>query len=398
MQDYPEYYSYGNFNVITGFDGSCPFSQEGISLNADGILEIKPSWRPIPGISEEAPGGGSRFSVKVENRSNGHEIFRCYINWEDDSQKILKVHDWFCALFPGAGEAWITYPAQLHPPGTNIEISLPPGVTHLGMSPYYGYDSALKYLRGKAGISDVEYNNAGTSKEGREIPVLVLHPAQNRPGIPEIIIMSRNHAYESAGNFCCEGMIDFLTSGVPEANSLRRRYRFHFMPMTNPDGVYNGMSRLTSPHGADLNRCRKQDDASWQTIKNYIDAVRPALFLNIHNWMNKDTDGLLGNTKEFTEKFARLMPDMRNEGKHWYREWIELYLEKQNLKVIPETSKSWKDYVMENFDGIAVCLEFPWFGRSCQRMREIGRQSLKTFIAVSESMKHKLNYSSETGA
>ncbi len=381
-----ESYLHGDLRIITGFDGACPFSRKGISTLPDGVCEIKPSWRPAPGLGEEAIGGGSRFSVKVENPGLAHKLFRCYINWEDDAQIRLRFHDWVCVLFPGAGESWVAYPAQLRPPGAYIEISLPPGVTHIGMSPYYGYGMGLEYLHGKAGTDGAEYLSAGNSEEGRNIPVLVLHPSRDCVEAADVVIVARNHAYESAGNFCCEGMIDFLTSGASEAERLRKNYRFHFLPLTNPDGVYNGMGRLTSPRGADLNRSRKQDDAAWYSLKNYLDLVRPSMFINIHNWMSKDTDGLLGNSREFTEKFSELMPDMHRDGKYWYQDWIELYLKRRNLKVVPDQDKSWKDYVLENFGGTAVCLEFPWFGRSCARMREIGLQSLETFIKVCESI------------
>ena len=60
--------------------------------------------------------------------------------------------------------------------------------------------------------------------------------------------------------------------------------------MTNPDGVFNGMSRLTAPNGADLNRCIEQDDSAWRAIKTYIDKIRPSYLLNIHNWMDKEED------------------------------------------------------------------------------------------------------------
>ncbi len=372
----------GKLAIITGFDGACPFSATGVSVLPDDSFEVRPSWRKSPGISEEAPGCGNRFSIKVENSDNTHKVFRCFINWEDHTQKRLNLHDWACVLFPGAGEAWQIFPTQLRPSGANLEISLPPGITHIAMSPYYSYGMCVEYLKSKAEKPGAKYFSIGSSQETREIPALILQPASSTKQIQDIMIMARNHAYESAGNFCCEGMIDFLTSTIFRAKELRKKYRFHFLPMTNPDGVHNGMCRLTAPQGADLNRCREQDDDAWRSIKNYLDEVKPELFINIHNWLYKDTDGLLGNSREFTEKFAQLMPDMYHEGKHWYKEWIELFLEKQNLESVSDKTRSWKDYVLDNFNATAACLEFPWFGRSCQRMREIGRQSLTTFIDV----------------
>ena len=68
------------------------------------------------------------------------------------------------------------------------------------------------------------------------------------------MIMARNHAYESAGNYCIDGMVDFLLSRDSLAEYLLTKFSFHILQMTNPDGVYKGLSRLSSPKGADLNR------------------------------------------------------------------------------------------------------------------------------------------------
>ncbi|MFA6715239.1 MAG: hypothetical protein WCS27_07670, partial [Victivallaceae bacterium] len=124
--------------IITGFDGACPFSDAGVTKNNDGSFEIRPFWRPEPGISEEAVGAGSRFSVKVENRSNSEQTFRCYINWQDEQRKRLRFHDWVAVLFPDAGD-WVMRAAELDASGARISIPLPPGTTHIGMSPYYSY-------------------------------------------------------------------------------------------------------------------------------------------------------------------------------------------------------------------------------------------------------------------
>lgn len=192
--------------------------------------------------------------------------------------------------------------------------------------------------------------------------------------------MARNHAYESAGSFCAEGMVDFLLSDSPLARYFRAKYRFHFLPMTNPDGVYNGMSRLTAPRGADLNRCRTQDDAAWQALKDYVDAVKPTMLLNIHNWMDKTRDGLLANTEYFAESFKKLMPDLHEDGHYWETEWTEKFLQHAKTNVVSEASASWKDYVRNNFYGTALTLEFPWFNRNTARMMEIGRKALIAFL------------------
>ena len=366
--------------IITGFDGASPFSADGVTENQDGTFEVRPSWRSEPGISEEALGCGSRFSIKVENCTEHNQQFDCFINWQDENQCRLKYHDFVMVLFPDSDE-WEIVMVKLRDSGAELSIQLPPGITHIGTSPWYGYQTAVDYVNSKYGLTGVTTFSAGRSNEGREIPVLLLdYPADGEK--QDVMIIARNHAYESAGSFCIEGMVDELLSGSTEAQALLKKYRLHFLPMTNPDGVYNGISRLTAPNGADLNRSIKQDDAAWQALKNYIDKIKPQYLLNIHHWMDKEKDGLLTNTKEDAEHFKALMPDLVEDKHYWMLEWTQLYLDQHGFDTCPEECKSWKDYTLENFGTLAITLEFPWFNRTTARMREIGRQALETFLKI----------------
>ena len=65
--------------------------------------------------------------------------------------------------------------------------------------------------------------------------------------------MARVHPGETPSSFVCEGMMNYLLSDSPEANSLRDSFVFKFIPMLNPDGVINGSYRC-SLSGYDLNR------------------------------------------------------------------------------------------------------------------------------------------------
>ncbi len=373
------------FKVITGFDGSCPFSDEGVSTLDDGTFEVRPMWRPSPGISEENSecDGGSRFSIKVENISGKTGIFECFINWEDKKQKRLHYHDYVHVLMPGGAE-WKMFPVEPEYPGARLRIELPPGLSHIDTSPYYSYGMSLWYMKSKDGNHGAKYSSIGKSSEGREIPLLLIDDPSGWKNKTDMIFMSRNHAYETAGSFCAEGMIDFLLSDDELARYFRASFRFHFLPMTNPDGVYNGMSRLTAPRGADLNRTIKQDDDAWRALKDYVDKVKPGLLLNIHNWMSKNQDGLLANTQHFAEKFKKLMPDQHQDGKFWKVEWTELFLENSGSEICKEEWESWKGYVRKEFGAIALTLEFPWFGRTVPRMRETGRTSLVSFLLASK--------------
>jgi len=61
------------------------------------------------------------------------------------------------------------------------------------------------------------------------------------------------HPGESGASFIIEGLLEFLISDEPTAQTLRDRYVFKIVPMLNPDGVIVGNYRC-SLSGHDLNR------------------------------------------------------------------------------------------------------------------------------------------------
>lgn len=366
------------FKIITGFDGACPHSDAGVTLRSNGLYEIRPSWRTTLGIGEESLGGGSRFSIKIENLCESEQRFECYINWQDKDKVRLKYHDWITVLLAGNTE-WETVDTVLKDQGVMLDMFLPPGISHIAQSPHYSYQNASMFLEARADLQGVFFSSIGRSKEGREIPLLLVDIGEKRLKL-DVIIIARNHAYESAGSFCMEGILDYLLSECPL--NLLEKCRIHLLPMTNPDGVYNGLSRLTAPQGADLNRCVEQNDSAWWALKNYIDLIRPSRLLNLHNWMDKEKDGLLANTFQDAEEFRRLMPDMHKDKYYWQLEWTELFLQQHSFESCPEEFKSWKDYTFEKFGTLAITLELPWFNRTTARMREIGKQALITFLEM----------------
>ena len=74
-----------------------------------------------------------------------------------------------------------------------------------------------------------------------------------------IIFTGRVHPGESNSSYVIQGLIDFLLSNDPKAESLRKHYIFKIIPMLNPDGVRRGNFRMNSA-GKDLNRMWTEED------------------------------------------------------------------------------------------------------------------------------------------
>ena len=69
-----------------------------------------------------------------------------------------------------------------------------------------------------------------------------------------VVITARVHSSETPGSYKVQGILKFLVSNNPVAESLRNNLIFLIVPMLNPDGVILGNNRC-SLGGYDLNRC-----------------------------------------------------------------------------------------------------------------------------------------------
>ena len=112
----------------------------------------------------------------------------------------------------------------------------------------------------------------GKSREDRDIHLVRIGKVDRT--LPNFLIQARDHAYETAGSYCVEGIADFLLSGNELASYILSKFNVYILPMTSVDGVYNGMSRLTWERGANLNREFTEPDGAWDAIKKTIDRAQ----------------------------------------------------------------------------------------------------------------------------
>jgi len=67
-----------------GFEGSCPQSEEGVREEGENRFRLFLSWRPSPGISEEAVGRRTRLGFLVVNDSPQAEAVILLVDWQFD--------------------------------------------------------------------------------------------------------------------------------------------------------------------------------------------------------------------------------------------------------------------------------------------------------------------------
>lgn len=392
--------------VMTDFDGACPHSASGLKQTSEGITFF-PNTRREPGLGEEMPGKGSRFSTRLLNSGHAAQNINLTVDWDTDQR--TEHHDLGYMRHETETE-WRMIAGRRAGARVTYQICLSPGLTHLGLYPEYNYEQLTAFTR-RLKKQTAKVTVAGKSQEKRPIYLITI-PSPNPDAIP-FLLQARDHAYETAGSYAVEGMVDFLLSADPLALYLKEKFLFHFLPMTNPDGVYNGMSQRTWERGPRMDNVFDIPDHALQTVKQTVDKLKPGVYLSLHNWTLKFTDGLLyGRHSDAAEAFLRFMPADVAHHKHWLSKplgYVELkqrgivdltaYVQRQGkpasenpidvaTNLFSQVISHWVIYCEELYNAVGLAIELPWFSLNTAEMREKGKKVLiAAALAVIETRK-----------
>uniref|UniRef100_A0A674DBQ7 BEN domain containing 5 n=1 Tax=Salmo trutta TaxID=8032 RepID=A0A674DBQ7_SALTR len=149
----------------------------------------------------------------------------------------------------------------------------------------------------------------------QDVLLMRLGSAQQNPEKVKklVVLTARVHPGESPASFICQGVIDFLVSQHPVAQTLRDHVIFKIVPMLNPDGVYLGNYRC-SLMGFDLNR-HWQEPSPWahptlHAVKQLIvqlsqDPVGLEFYIDVHAHSTMMNGFMYGNVFEEEERVQR---------------------------------------------------------------------------------------------
>lgn len=385
--------SEGGVRIVVGFDGSCPHDPAGVKEEGPGRLRIFPSWRSSPGVDEEAVGRSTRLGFKVANSGPAAVPVDLWIDWQyhdappKDRPSFASVDEFMSyrdfVVVRGPGETgWRTVMADVSDSVAHVRLQAPPGETEVHWHPPYNYTQSEQFVGSLRNHPLVQVEKIGHSPEGRNLWLLRISDASPRSK-KNFLIRARVHAYESASSYAMEGMVRWLLSEEAYAAAALHEYVFFVIPMANPDGVYNGLGSLTAPRGTNLASIPYEPDATTLPLKQAIDRVRPAVAIDLHNWQNKHTDGLLGLEPAIRERFVRYMPDQLEFGKQW------VIRDRTPLSAKPPEKELFRHYCDRNFGSLVVTFEFPWFGRTVDDMRATGRKALWALLRALDPPRDK---------
>jgi len=370
----------GDLQIAVGFEGSCPQSLEGVRREGANRFRIFPSWRPSPGVGEDAMGRSTRLGFKVVNLRSSSQSVELAIDWQyhqaprvgaprfSSLEEFMSYRDFVVVRGPGETD-WRTRMVDVAESIGSVRLDVAPGTTEIHWHPPYTYTQGEKFVEALRAHPLVKVEQLGQSGEGRNLWLLRITGESARPRKP-VLIYARLHAYESAGSYTMEGMVNWLLSAEPYAAAALHDYAFHVVPMANPDGVFNGLGKNNTPGGLDLQYLLPVTSPEQEALKRAIDRVRPAVLIDLHNWQSKRTDGALFFEPALRDHFIRFMPDQLQFGKYWtFRDPVPLPAQ-------PPEKEHARMYARRMFNPVAVTFELPWFGRQPADVRDTGRTAL----------------------
>lgn len=347
-----------------GFEGANP-------NRAGSILRQGPNRFLIRPFSEDPSNPDHKLNLLVAAGNPARRPLEVVVDVEWDEPKEDQPH-WMLyrsVLMSGRGDEWKAHQAtSIEGSRARFTLSLPPGNSYLGLSPKYTTSELREAIR-HLPEGCAETITVGRSAGGRDI--VGLRIARGDPQTRKAILLtSRMHPYETAGSFAAEGAIQWLCS--PAGASLLDKYTFHVVPMANPDGVALGTSHLTAASGADL--VRIGSDPSSVALKSLIDRIRPAGYLDYHQWMWR-RDWIRTFMPE-PETRARLFLNLEKTG-FFDRGW-----QLTDASGGAGREADLRHYAMRRWGTRVAVPSFTWSGKNPAQMRKAGALVLRAFCEL----------------
>jgi len=164
----------------------------------------------------------------------------------------------------------------------------------------------------------VQLQTVSRTRENRSIDLLTItDPDSDKEDKKTVLIIALQHAGEDAGAYLVEGLIQFLLSDDPGALYAKQHFIYHIVPMMNPDGIYNGITRynqnledlnniwmnesLKQPEVEGIKEWQKELTAQDQGIDLFLDVHNHSQFHTYHVLITQDEhlDGLVDHWKAY---------------------------------------------------------------------------------------------------
>jgi zinc carboxypeptidase len=340
----------------------------------DGIIKRDKNSFVLHSFSETSV-EAFKFDTSISNSSFEKQRINLEIIWP--TKPFSELRDCFYWQHKQYADLTVV-PATTKPGHSSLSFEVAPGTGILSLHPHYGYNDCEKFID-NLNHQALKKSIAGKSEQERNIWLLKVANLIKLKPEKKFLVSARNHANESSGSYCVEGMLQWLLSDDPLAKYALSRHEFYFIPMSNPDGVADGMARHTSrEYCADLNKTLQWHegnaadalhDKSLNIYYEMLNTIQPTHFMNMHSYLFKFQDELYSLLQSDADRFFKFMPDQLEFNKVW--------------KTKIHTHKNFPTgYCHEKYGTLPLLVEIPWFGRNAATMRLTGKRLLKAFIMM----------------
>ncbi len=181
------------------------------------------------------------------------------------------------------GDDWSTVQGETTPTSTVYEFTARAGDSLFGTFPWYGIEEERRFIEAICARSTLySVRSIGRTAEGRPINCLCIGDEDK----PNVVVLARMHAAESAGSWAVEGCAEYLLSD--EARPLLEQYRFHLFISVNPDGVANGikLTRMGPVDEYDMVRGGMTSaDPTIVALREELFSLQPACLISHHSYL-----------------------------------------------------------------------------------------------------------------
>jgi hypothetical protein len=348
------------------FPGANPNTAERISLTG-GRLVVRP-------FAEDRAGPAYTFMLRFRLIVDEPGPVVIEVDWAEPSYMHLRTSIHFAQA--DSSDWHVLTGTVIDETRCEFMFDQPPGTYEISLSPTYDLDR-LRRLAEDCGDA-VDVRVVGETGDAAGVHSFRLGGGAGER--PVIVAVGRVHPYETAGSYCLEGVIRRYAGDPEYAERLTRGFDWVVVPVASPEGVRKGFCRYSGSGGYGYDNCREvgPDDPFVLLLSELRTRNEVVGYLDIHNWMHQDRDGISYANCLDMLRFRRLLNAERPHDKPWLGKRGRMCMARKTRGVMR---------VMQRAGAFCLALEYPWGGRTAEGMAGLGQASALAFAGLVEKLR-----------
>ena len=291
------------------------------------------------------------------------------IDWDEPNYMHLRTVLYYAEV--GSSDWRVLSGSVIGETRCEFRFDQPPGAYEISLLPAYG----LGRLERLAGECEGRVAVRVVGRTDETAGVLSFRLGSGKERRPVVVAVGRVHPYETAGSYCLEGVIRRYLGDRDYAGHLTETFDWIVVPVASPEGVRKGFCRYSGSNGQGYDNCREvgPDDPFVQLLSELRTTDEVVGYLDIHNWMHQDRDGISYANCLDMLRFRRRLNAQRPHDKLWRGLSGRMCMARKTRGVMR---------VMQRAGAFCLALEYPWGGRNVEDMERLGQASALAFAGL----------------